>query len=172
MEQMFSNPDDNPNNKKFSITLYNNFLKATKPTILQSGFWRQARLAKFNLRNLFEDIALRLLDQLMTRSIGFSQTKPFPGKSLKRIENTLPKPFSFHQQPNFEVTNFSTTATNFAQHYQSVSDQYFVEPKRKATYVFFSINNYMEAAKKQISFEELIMNDGNYITLQQMWLII
>ena len=154
MEQMFSNPND----KKFSITLYNNFLESYQTDDRAVRFLAAGKAGEIQLEEFIrEDIALRLLDQLMTRSIGFFSNQTISGQVAEENRKYTAQAIFFSTSNRVsEVTNFSTTATNFTQHYQSVSDQYFVEPKRKATYVFFSITNYMEAAKKQINFEELI----------------
>ena len=154
MEQMFSNPND----KKFSITLYNNFLKSYQTDDTAVRFLAAGKAGEIQLEEFYrEEIALGLLDQLMTRSIGFFSNQTISGQVAEENRKYTAQAIFFSTSNRVsEVTNFSTTATNFTQHYQSVSDQYFVEPKRKATYVFFSITNYMEAAKKQINFEELI----------------
>ena len=147
LEQMFSNPND----KKFSTQAYNGFLNQYRG----GGFLAGGITGETQFQELIRaQITFQQLDQLMTRSVGF-----FPDQAtadLKAEENkqyTAQAVFFTTSNRVSEVTNFTTIATNY---YQKVSNQYFVEPKRKIAYVLFPVDPYLADAEKEIKLDELV----------------
>ncbi|MDG2212194.1 MAG: SurA N-terminal domain-containing protein [Verrucomicrobiota bacterium] len=147
LEQMFSNPND----KKFSTQAYKGFLNKYRG----SGFLAGGITGETQFQELIRaQITFQQLDQLMTRSVGFFSDQATA--DLKAEENkqyTAQAVFFTTSNRVSEVTNFTTIATNY---YQKVSNQYFVEPKRKIAYVLFPVDPYLADAEKEIKLDELV----------------
>ena len=147
LEQMFSNPND----KKFSTQAYNGFLNQYRGV----GFLAGGITGETQFQELIRaQITFQQLDQLMTRSVGFFSDQATA--DLKAEENkqyTAQAVFFTTSNRVSEVTNFTTIATNY---YQKVSNQYFVEPKRKIAYVLFPVDPYLADAEKEIKLDELV----------------
>ena len=147
LEQMFSNPND----KKFSTQAYNGFLNQYRG----GGFLAGGITGETQFQELIRaQITFQQLDQLMTRSVGFFSDQATA--DLKAEENkqyTAQAVFFTTSNRVSEVTNFTTIATNY---YQKVSNQYFVEPKRKIAYVLFPVDPYLADAEKEIKLDELV----------------
>ena len=168
LEQMFSNPND----KKFSTQAYNNFLNQYR----SGGFLAGGSAGETQFQELIrEQIILGyvdidfssgrpipvpvqgLLDRLMTRSVGFfSDEATADQKTEENKKYTAQAVFFTTSNRVSEVTNFSTTSTNFTVHYAKLTDRYFVEPKRKIAYVLFPVEPYLGDAEKEIKFDELV----------------
>ncbi len=155
LEQMFSDPTSN----KFSIQDYNKFLDQYR----SRGFLQKGQLGDTQFQELIrEQITLQQLDQIMTRSVGFFSNQTITDQLAEENKKYTAQVVFFSASNRVsEVTNFSTTATNFTEHYQSVADQYFVQPKRKVAHVLFSVTNYLDEAKEKINFEELLAERRN-----------
>ena len=147
LEQMFTNPND----KKFSTQNYNNFLNQYRG----GGFLPGGDAGEAQFQELIrEQITFQHMDELMTRSVGFfSDQATADQQADENKKYTTQAVFFTTSNRVSEVTNFTTIATNY---YQKVSDQYFVQPKRKVAYVLFPVGPYLADAEKQINFEQLI----------------
>ena len=153
LEQLFS-PDG-----KFSRQDYNNFLDLYRG----KGFLQKGPPGEAQLHELIRtQIALQLLDQIMTRSVGFFSDGIAANQLTEKNKkyNAQVVLFSTSNRVS-EVTNYTTTSTNFINYYQSVADEYFVQPKRKIAHVLFSVTNYLEEAKNKSKFEELVAERRN-----------
>jgi len=150
LEQMFSNPND----KKFSTQAYNNFLNQYR----SGGFLAGGDAGETQFQELIRaQITFQQLDELMTRSVGFfSDEATADQKTEENKKYTAQAVFFTTSNRVSEVTNFSTTSTNFTVHYAKLTDRYFVEPKRKIAYVLFPVEPYLGDAEKEIKFDELV----------------
>jgi len=165
LEQMFSNPND----KKFSTQAYNNFLNQYRSggflaggsageTLFQEHIREQIILGyvkiDFSSGRPISVPVQGLLDQLMTRSVGFfSDQDTVDQKAEENKKYTAQAVFFTTSNRVSEVTNFASIATNY---YQKVSDKYFVKPKRKIAYVLFPVEPYLADAEKEIKLDELV----------------
>ena len=117
LEQMFTNPTSN----NFSIQDYNKFLDQYR----SRGFLQKGQSGDTQIQELIrEQITLKQLDQIMKRSVGFFSNQTVGGQLAEENKKYTAQVVFFSTSNRVsEVTNFSTTATNFTEHYQSVADQ-------------------------------------------------
>ena len=147
LEQMFTNPND----KKFSTQNYNNFLNQYRG----GGFLPGGDAGEAQFQELIrEQITFQQMDELMTRSVGFFSDQATVAQQVEENKKYTTQTVFFTTSNRVsEVTNFTTIATNY---YQKVSDQYFVQPKRKVAYVLFPVAPYLDDAEKQIKLDDLV----------------
>ena len=108
------------------IQNYNNFLNQYR----DGGFLLGGDAGEAQLQELIrEQITFQQMDELMTRSVGFFSDKATADQQADENKKYTTQTVFFNTSNRVsEVTNFTTIATNY---YQKVSDQYFVQPKRK-----------------------------------------
>jgi len=147
LEQMFTNPND----KKFSTQNYYNFLDQYRG----GGFLAGGDAGEDQFQKLIrEQITFQQMDELMTRSVGFFSDQATAAQQVEENKKYTTQTVFFTTSNRVsEVTNFTTIATNY---YQKVSDQYFVQPKRKVAYVLFPVAPYLDDAEKQIKLDDLV----------------
>ena len=147
LEQMFSNPND----QKFSQEAYTGFLTQHRNAgLLGSGKGGEEQFQEL----IREQIAFQQLDNLMTRSVGFFADEATAGQQA--MDNklfTAQAVFFSTSNRTDSVTNFASIATNF---YPTLSDRYFIEPKRQVAYVMFPVAPYLEDAEKEIKLDDLV----------------
>ena len=147
LEQMFSNPND----QKFSQEAYTGFLTQHRNAgLLGSGKGGEEQFQEL----IREQIAFQQLDNLMTRSVGFFADEATAGQQT--MDNklfTAQAVFFSTSNRTDSVTNFASIATNF---YPTLSDRYFIEPKRQVAYVMFPVAPYLEDAEKEIKLDDLV----------------
>lgn len=147
LEQMFSNPND----QKFSQEAYTGFLTRHRNAgLLGSGKGGEEQFQEL----IREQIAFQQLDNLMTRSVGFFADEATAGQQT--MDNklfTAQAVFFSTSNRTDSVTNFASIATNF---YPTLSDRYFIEPKRQVAYVMFPVAPYLEDAEKEIKLDDLV----------------
>ena len=147
LEQMFSNPND----QKFSQDAYTGVLTQYRNAgLLGSGKGGEEQFQEF----IREQITFQQLDNLMTRSVGFFADEATADQQA--IENKLytTKAIFFSTSNRIDsVTNFTSIATNF---YPTLSDRYFIQPKRQVAYVMFPVAPYLEDAEKEIKLNDLV----------------
>ena len=147
LEQMFSNPND----QKFSQDAYTGFLTQYRNAgLLGSGKGGEEQFQEL----IREQITFQQLDNLMTRSVGFFADEATAG--LQAMDNklyTAQAVFFSTSNRTDSVTNFASIATNF---YQTVINDYFIQPKRQVAYVLFPVAPYLEDAEKEIKLDDLV----------------
>ncbi len=147
LEQMFSNPND----QKFSQEAYTGFLTQYR----NAGLLGPGKGGEEQFQELIrEQITFQQLDNLMTRSVGFFADEATAGQQT--MDNklfTAQAVFFSTSNRTDSVTNFASIATNF---YPTLSDRYFIEPKRQVAYVMFPVAPYLEDAEKEIKLDDLV----------------
>ena len=147
LEQMFTNPND----KKFSTQAYNNFLNQYRGNDFLAG--GDAGEDQFQ-EHIREQITFQQMDQLMSRSVGFFSNQATAAQQAEENKKYTAQVVFFTTSNRVsEVTNFTSIATNY---YQKVSDQYFLQPKRKIAFVLFPVGPHLAEAEKQIKLDDLV----------------
>ncbi len=147
LEQMFSNPND----QKFSQEAYTGFLTQYR----NAGLLGPGKGGEEQFQELIrEQITFQQLDNLMTRSVGFFTDEATAGQqTMDNKLYTAQAIFFSTSNRTDSVTNFASIATNF---YPTLSDRYFIEPKRQVAYVMFPVAPYLEDAEKEIKLDDLV----------------
>ena len=147
LEQMFSNPND----QKFSQDAYTGFLTQYRNAgLLGSGKGGEEQFQEL----IREQITFQQLDNLMTRSVGFFADEATAGQqAMDNKLYTAQAVFFSTSNRTDSVTNFASIATNF---YQTVINDYFIQPKRQVAYVLFPVAPYLEDAEKEIKLDDLV----------------
>ena len=147
LEQMFSNPND----QKFSQDAYTGFLTQYRNAgLLGSGSGGEEQFQEL----IREQITFQQLDNLMTRSVGFfTDEATADQQAMDNKLYTAQAVFFSTSNRTDSVTNFTSIATNF---YPTLSDRYFIEPKRQVAYVMFPVAPYLEDAEKEIKLDDLV----------------
>ena len=147
LEQMFSNPND----QKFSQDAYTGFLTQYR----NAGLLGPGKGGEEQFQELIrEQITFQQLDNLMTRSVGFFTDEATAGQqTMDNKLYTAQAIFFSTSNRTDSVTNFASIATNF---YPTLSDRYFIEPKRQVAYVMFPVAPYLEDAEKEIKLDDLV----------------
>ena len=147
LEQMFSNPND----QKFSQDAYTGFLTQYRNTgLLGSGNGGEEQFQEL----IREQITFQQLDNLMTRSVGFfADEATADQQAMDNKLYTAQAVFFSTSNRTDSVTNFASIATNF---YPTLSDRYFIEPKRQVAYLLFPVAPYLEDAEKEIKLDDLV----------------
>ena len=147
LEQMFSNPND----QKFSQDAYTGFLTQYRNAgLLGSGNSGEEQFQEL----IREQITFQQLDNLMTRSVGFfADEATADQQAMDNKLYTAQAVFFSTSNRTDSVTNFASIATNF---YPTLSDRYFIEPKRQVAYLLFPVAPYLEDAEKEIKLDDLV----------------
>ena len=147
LEQMFSNPND----QKFSQDAYTGFLTQYRNAgLLGSGDSGEEQFQEL----IREQITFQQLDNLMTRSVGFfTDEATADQQAMDNKLYTAQAVFFSTSNRTDSVTNFASIATNF---YPTLSDRYFIEPKRQVAYLLFPVAPYLEDAEKEIKLDDLV----------------
>ena len=147
LEQMFSNPND----QKFSQDAYTGFLTQYRNAgLLGSGDSGEEQFQEL----IREQITFQQLDNLMTRSVGFFNDEATADQqAMDNQLYTAQAVFFSTSNRTDSVTNFASIATNF---YPTLSDRYFIEPKRQVAYLLFPAAPYLEDAEKEIKLDDLV----------------
>lgn len=147
LEQMFSNPND----QKFSQDAYTGFLTQYRnASLLGSGNGGEEQFQEL----IREQITFQQLDNLMTRSVGFfADEATADQQAMDNKLYTAQAVFFSTSNRTDSVTNFASIATNF---YPTLSDRYFIEPKRQVAYLLFPVAPYLEDAEKEIKLDDLV----------------
>ena len=147
LEQMFSNPND----QKFSQDAYTGFLTQYRNAgLLGSGNGGEEQFQEL----IREQITFQQLDNLMTRSVGFfADEATADQQAMDNKLYTAQAVFFSTSNRTDSVTNFASIATNF---YPTLSDRYFIEPKRQVAYLLFPVAPYLEDAEKEIKLDDLV----------------
>ena len=147
LEQMFSNPND----QKFSQDAYTGFLAQYRNAgLLGSGNGGEEQFQEL----IREQITFQQLDNLMTRSVGFfADEATADQQAMDNKLYTAQAVFFSTSNRTDSVTNFASIATNF---YPTLSDRYFIEPKRQVAYLLFPVAPYLEDAEKEIKLDDLV----------------
>jgi hypothetical protein len=139
----------------FSTAAYENFLKPLQDRFfLAPGASGKTQFREF----IREEIVLGQLDRLMTQGSGF-----FPDHAVSATlaeANTLytARAVFFSSTNNLaEVTKEAdANGTVVTQHYPTVANRYFIEPKRKVGYVKIGNAHYLPGAEREIKFDTLV----------------
>lgn len=141
----------------FSRTAYENFLKPLKEGyFLSGGAAGEAQFEEF----IREDLILGQLDRLMTRGSGFFPDHAVATTLAKANQQYTARAVFFSSTNNLaEVTKEAdANGTVVTEHYPTVANRYFIEPKRLVGYVKIGNAHYLPEAEQEIKLDTLVTN--------------
>ena len=151
VENMFSSSN------VFSQVNYTNFLSQFE----RSGFLAPGDAGKEQFREFIrERIVMRQLDELMTRSSGLFPDNAIEASLIESNRKYTAQAVFFPSSNHLSsVTNaIDSNGTLLIKHFDTLTDRYRIEPKRKIGYVKISSDHYLQQAEEKIKFATLVTN--------------